>query len=75
MIRVFAIDPDARSNGRRRSPRVTAPDQPWIFVDTRDELDEANTAYGLAVTQTDPSGNAPGGSCSRSAFTTVAKLD
>ena len=43
-------------------------------MDTEEELEEANTAYGLAVTQTDPNGKHAFAFVSRSAFTSVAKL-
>ena len=74
MVRVFAIDPDAAEAGGDPLTEITAPGQPWIFVDTPEELDEANTAYGLAVTQTDPNGKHAFAFVSRSAFTSVAKL-
>ena len=34
MIRVFAIDPTALATGGDPLTEITAPDQPWIFVDT-----------------------------------------
>ena len=74
MIRVFAIDPTALATGGDPLTEITAPGQPWIFVDTEEELEEANTAYGLAVTQTDPDGKHAFAFVSRSAFTSVAKL-
>jgi len=74
MIRVFAIDPTALATGGDPLTEITAPGQPWIFVDTEEELEEANTAYGLAVTQTDPNGKHAFAFVSRSAFTSVAKL-
>jgi 3-phytase len=74
MIRVFAIDPDWLGTGGDPITEITAPGLPWIFVDTPEELEEANTAYGLAVTQTDPNGKQAFAFVSRSAFTSVAKL-
>jgi 3-phytase len=74
MIRVFAIDPDWLSAGGEPITEITAPGMPWIFVDTPEELEEANTTYGLAVTQTDPNGKQAFAFVSRSAFTSVAKL-
>ena len=56
MIRVFAIDPAALTSGGDPLTEITAPGQPWIFVETAEELEDANTAYGLEVTQADPSG-------------------
>jgi 3-phytase len=75
MIRIFTIDPDALTAGRVPLTEITALDQPWIFVTTEEELEEANTAYGLAVTQADPNGKRAFAFVSRSAFTTVAKLE
>jgi 3-phytase len=74
MVRVFAIDPDAAGAGGAPLTEITAPGQPWIFADTPEELDGANTAYGLAVTQADPNGKQAFAFVSRSAFTSVAKL-
>jgi 3-phytase len=74
MIRVFAIHPDAAAAGVDPLTEITAPGLPWIFVDTAEELEDANTAYGLAVTQTDPNGKHAFAFVSRSAFTSVAKL-
>jgi len=73
-IRVFAIDPDAVAAGGDPLSEITAPGLPWIWVDTPEELKEADTAYGLAVTQTDPNGKHAFAFVSRSAFTSVAKL-
>ena len=73
-------DPDIRDRSRfrwrrrRAAHRDHAPGQPWIFVNSTEELDEANTAYGLAVTRTTPNGKHAFAFVSRSAFTSVAKL-
>jgi 3-phytase len=74
MVRVFAIESDGPQAGANPLTEITAPGQPWIFVGTPEELDEANTAYGLAVTHTDSNGTGAFAFVSRSAFTSVAKL-
>jgi 3-phytase len=74
-IRIFTIDSAAFGAGAAPLTEVTAPNQPWIFVKTEEELEDANTAYGLAVTQTDPNGKRAFAFVSRSAFTAVAKLE
>jgi 3-phytase len=73
MVRFFAIDPEGAAAGDPLT-EVTAPGLPWIWVATPAELEEANTTYGLAVTQTDPNGKQAFAFVSRSAFTSVAKL-
>ena len=73
MVRFFAIDPEGAAAGDPLT-EITAPGLPWIWVDTPEELEEANTTYGLAVTQADPNGKQAFAFVSRSAFTSVAKL-
>jgi 3-phytase len=74
-IRILTIDLAAFGAGAAPLTEVTAPNQPWIFVKTEEELEDAKTAYGLAVTQTDPNGKGAFAFVSRSAFTAVAKLE
>lgn len=51
-LRVYAIDPVAAAAGRPPLTDVTDPAVPFVFNATQEEVDEAQTAYGLAVSGT-----------------------
>ncbi|MFC7586449.1 phytase [Nonomuraea antimicrobica] len=51
-LRVFAIDPAAAAAGRPPLTDVTDPAVPFVFNGSQEEVDEARTAYGLAVSGT-----------------------
>ncbi|BFU45383.1 phytase [Krasilnikovia sp. MM14-A1004] len=48
-LRVYRIDPDAAARGAAPLVDVTAADAPRIFAADEAEVDEQNTAYGLAT--------------------------
>ncbi|MFB4283570.1 phytase [Nonomuraea sp. MTCD27] len=51
-LRVYAIDPAAAAAGRPPLTDITDPSVPFVFNTTQEEVDEAETAYGLAVSGT-----------------------
>ncbi|MFB4262582.1 phytase [Nonomuraea sp. GTA35] len=51
-LRVYAIDPAAAAAGRPPLTDITDPAVPFVFNATQEEVDEARTAYGLAVSGT-----------------------
>ncbi|NUP82599.1 MAG: phytase [Nonomuraea sp.] len=50
-LRVYTIDPAAALAGRPPLTDVTDPAVPYVFNSTQQEVDRAETAYGLAVRQ------------------------
>ncbi|MFB7883325.1 phytase [Microbacterium sp. NPDC056057] len=68
-LRFFAIDA-AGAEASVPLHEVTAPELPFLFSADRDEVDEEQTAYGLAVWQ--PKGQAPVAVVTREGHTTVA---
>lgn len=73
LLRFFAIDPASVAEGSAPLKEITAPGAPLIFSATRDELSTGNTAYGLAVTQSDPRRGTAHAFVSRSGRTTIAR--
>ncbi|MEN8906632.1 MAG: phytase [Clostridiales bacterium] len=50
-LRIFLINQNKKTNDNNYITEITAPDQPWIFSNTQEEVNNKKTAYGLAVTQ------------------------
>jgi 3-phytase len=74
VLRFFALDPEALVEGRAPLSEITAPGVPRLFSTDINELRTAKTAYGLAVTQSEPSHETANAFVSRSGQTTVAKV-
>ncbi|TDD46680.1 phytase [Nonomuraea terrae] len=51
-LRVYAIDPAKAAAGQAPLTDVTDPAVPFVFNSAQEEVDEAETAYGLAVSGT-----------------------
>jgi len=52
-LAIFKINPNAIENGEAPLIKVSATNRPWIFSDSQDDVNEGNTAYGLATSKTD----------------------
>ncbi len=74
LLRFFAIDPEAVEKKRPPLSEVTAPGVPRIFAETVQDLEDGETAYGLAVTQADPGHETAHAFVSRSGRTSIAKV-
>lgn len=70
-VRFYAIDP-AGAGTAEPLREVTAPGLPWLFSESRDEVDEAHTAYGLTVWQ--PEGGAAHAVVTQEGATTLATV-
>ena len=70
-LRFFAIDPAGAAAGVPLH-EVTAPELPFLFSADRDEVDNEQTAYGVAVWQ--PTGQSPVAVVTREGRTTVATV-
>lgn len=73
LLRFFSVDPRAVERGEGPLTEVTSPSAPRIFIADLDELKTGKTAYGLAVTQTDPKHETAQAFVSRSGRTTIAR--
>jgi 3-phytase len=74
ILRFFAIDPEAVEKRRPPLKEITAIDVPRVFAGNAEDLEGGRTAYGLAVTQTDPSQEVAYAFVSRSGRTAIAAV-
>jgi 3-phytase len=74
MLRFFQINPDEHEQGSVTLTEITATGLPWIFSSSNAELETAETAYGLATTETEPDNMAAYAFVSQRAHGTVAKV-
>jgi 3-phytase len=74
LLRFFALDPHAVERGRAPLTEVTAPGAPRLFSADTGELKAGKTAYGLAVTQSEPNHETAHAFVSRSGQTTIARV-